>query len=122
MCEQPEAQQQAHGDNGQPRKGCENCTQALSTQDQNNRSHTQHGETYYVPASQGPVTQDFHHRSMITIQSQQESPQEVWFHSPTQVVIYHPTLYMPQTAPQEAAAAKTTEPKTNGNGQEGPSA
>jgi hypothetical protein len=121
MCEQSGANQQENGDNREHQSGSRNHTEAPSSQDNVNHNYPQHEVTFSVPASQGPIEQDFDHRTMITIQSQQgQGPQEVWFDSPTQRVLYHPTMVwnfgVHQDAPQETTATNTTDSNADGNG------
>ncbi|KAL4731141.1 hypothetical protein ACLX1H_000102 [Fusarium chlamydosporum] len=124
MCGQPESQRQENGDKRQ-QSGCQNCTEASSTHNDANHNYHRHTETFYVPASQNPIAHDHDHRSMITIQSQQrEWPQDIWFESPTQRVLYHPTLCLniaPEDASRKMNAIETAEPKANGDASKGSS-
>ncbi|UZP38115.1 hypothetical protein NXS19_005931 [Fusarium pseudograminearum] len=124
MCEQPGSQQQPqqqqqqppqqeNGNNGQ-QQTCANCGA------QSGNNYPQYHQTYVVPASQPNIERDFYHRSVVTIQSQQRQwPQDIWFHSPTQRVLYHPTLAwdnnMPVDLPQDEDFIPPTEPSTRGN-------
>ncbi|CAG7563405.1 unnamed protein product [Fusarium equiseti] len=116
MCQKPGAnKRQKKGDSQQQQDG--SCTEASCAQGDNDPS-PQYIETFHVPASQGPLTQDYDHRSMITIESQNQSPQDIWFVSPTQRVLYQPMQWW-DTAPEGpapgATPAENAEPKTNGN-------
>jgi hypothetical protein len=122
MCEQPRPEQQQNGDHKQNKNGCRNCTgQAKSN------GNYQYQETFSVPASQEDIEPDYDHRSMITIQSQQRQwPQDIWFESPTQRVLYHPTLVWDNNAPQDTsqdtAPTKSNEPNTDQDETKGSSA
>lgn len=109
MCQKPAAnERQKNGDSQQQQDG--SCTEASCAQGDI--------ETFQVPASQGPTTQDYDHRSMITIQSQNQYPQDIWFVSPTQRVLYQPMKLWdtaPEGPPPGATPAENAEPKTNGN-------
>lgn len=124
MSEQPgsqqQQQQQESGDKGQQQTYCANCAA------QSDNNYPQHQDTYVLPASQQNIEQDFEHRSMITIQSQQRQwPQDIWFESPTQRVLYHPTLVWDNNAPvdppQDTDSIHPTELRTRGNETKGPS-
>ncbi|GKU06528.1 hypothetical protein FLAG1_10931 [Fusarium langsethiae] len=122
MCEQPRPEQQQNVDQKQNHNGCRNCTgQAKSN------GNYQYQETFSVPAPQEDIEPDYDHRSMITIQSQQRQwPQDIWFESPTQRVLYHPTLVWDNNAPQDisqdTAPTKSNEPNTNQDETKGSSA
>jgi len=117
MCQKPGAnKRQKEGDSQQQQDG--SCTEASCAQGDIDPSRPQYIETFHVPASQGPLTQDHDHRTMITIQSQNQSPQDIWFVSPTQRVLYQPMRCW-DTAPEGPAPGETpaenAEPKTNDN-------
>ncbi|RBR17243.1 uncharacterized protein FIESC28_06548 [Fusarium coffeatum] len=118
MCQKPTANnRQKKGDSQQQQDG--SCTEASCAQGDIDPSRPQYIETFQVPASQGPMTQDYDHRSMITVQSQNQSPQDIWFVSPTQRVLYQPMQWWdtaPEGPPPGATPAdNAAEPKTNGN-------
>lgn len=118
MCQKPAANKRQKKDDGQQQQdGC--CIEDSCAQGDIDPSRPQYIETFQVPASQGPITQDYDYRSMITIQSQNQSPQDIWFVSPTQRVLYQPILHWWGTAPEGpppgATPAENADPKTNGN-------
>ena len=117
MCQKAGAnKRQKKGESQQQQDG--SCAEASCAQGDIDPSRLQYIETFHVPASQGPITQDYDHRSMITIQSQNQSPQDIWFVSPTQRVLYQPMQWW-DTAPEgprpAATPAENAEPKTDGN-------
>ncbi|KAJ4128056.1 hypothetical protein NW768_008340 [Fusarium equiseti] len=98
MCQKPGThKRQKKGNSQQQQDG--SCTEASCAQGEIDPSRHQYTEMFHVPASQGPITQDYDHRSMITIQSEHQSPQDIWFVSPTQRVLYQPMQWW-DTAPE----------------------
>ncbi|KAI1071488.1 hypothetical protein LB507_005085 [Fusarium sp. FIESC RH6] len=116
MCQKPAAnKRQNKGDSQQQQDG---CTEASCAQGDIDSSRPEDIETFQVPASQGPITQDYDYRSMITIKSPNQSPQDIWFVSPTQRVLYQPMEWWgtaPEGPPPGATPAENADPKTNGN-------
>ncbi|KAM0198469.1 hypothetical protein ACHAPA_006044 [Fusarium lateritium] len=73
--------------------------------------HTSRVETFSIPAT----GYDFDHRTMITVQSeQQQIPQDIWLHSPWHRVLYQPAWGYPLQPGEDKAPAEAAKTETNG--------
>ncbi|CAJ0544454.1 Ff.00g036250.m01.CDS01 [Fusarium sp. VM40] len=86
---------------------------------QGTADHTSQVETFSIPATGS----DFDHRTMITIQSQQQQiPQDIWLHSPWHRVLYQPAWGYPLQPGDNKVPAEAAKPETNGHTDKGSSA
>jgi hypothetical protein len=113
---------QANGDKQQQDSSTSNpvSTQASTSRSaQGTADHTSQVETFSIPAT----GYDFDHRTMITVQSQQQQiPQDIWLHSPWHRVLYQPAWGYPLQPDNSKAPVEAPKTETNGHTDKGSSA
>lgn len=86
---------------------------------QGTADHTSQVEIFSIPAT----GYDFDHRTMITVQSQQqEIPQDIWLQSPWHRVLYQPAWGYPLQPGDNKAPVEPAKTETNGHTDKGSAA
>lgn len=79
---------------------------------QGTADHTSQIEIFSIPAT----GYDFDHRTMMTIQSQQQQiPQDIWLHSPWHRVLYQPAWGYPLQPGDNKAPVEAAKTEKNGH-------
>ncbi|KAF4993224.1 hypothetical protein FGRMN_6588 [Fusarium graminum] len=124
MSRQPELQENGvEEQRNRSGSGIPATTAPASGSTQGTANHTPQVETFSIPARGSDRDNDYDHRTTITIESQQRQwPQDIWFHSPWQRVLYQPALMYPLQPEEQPMPAEATKTETNGDTNKGSSA
>ncbi|KAF5660125.1 hypothetical protein FHETE_9097 [Fusarium heterosporum] len=121
MSRQPELQENGvEGQRNRSGSGIPVTTAPASGSTQGTANHTPQVETFSIPARGPDRDNDHDHRTTITIESQRRQwPQDIWFHSPWQRVLYQPALMYPlqpeEQPGEQPMSAEATKTDTNGD-------